>query len=295
MKRYGIFFNPNAGDGKSEETANQLKKELATHEIEVEFLTAPSEEQSIEKIISAIDTLDALIAIGGDGTLNCVGTAFIRRGKSIPLGVIPGGTINNFAKRWHIPLNIEEAIKVIVVGETRKVSIGKCGDRAIISSFTFGRLADISNDVRQSEKQKYGLIVYPYQALKHIGKNTAYSIQFKTADEIRELKTWVTLVTTTSYVGGLPYTIHDANAFHISVLNNMSLSKSLTYLRYAFTGELKRGKAVTYIESEKVEFINMNPKINVQSRIDGDKGPNLPLTLEWQKNFIDLMVPNKKD
>ena len=295
MKRYGVFFNPTAGDGKSEETANQLKIELVAQGIKVDFLTAPSEEQGIEKIISAIDTLDALIAIGGDGTLNCVGTAFIRKGKSVPLGVIPGGTINNFAKRWHIPLNVEEAIKVILVGGTRKVSIGKCGNRAIISSFTFGRLADISNDVRKSEKQKYGLIVYPFQALKHIGKNTSYSIQFKTDEEVKEMKTWVTLVTTTSYVGGIPYTVHDANAFHVSVLNNMSFSKTLTYLRYAFTGELKRGKAVTYIESEKLELVNMNPKIDVQSRIDGDKGPSLPLVLEWQKDFIDLIVPIKKD
>ena len=294
MKRYGIFFNQNAGDGKSEDTANQLKKELMIHGVQVDFLTASSEEQGIEKIVSAIDKLDALIAIGGDGTLNSIGTAFIRRGKSIPLGVIPGGTVNNFAKRWHIPLTIEEAIKVILVGETRKVSIGKCGDRAIISSFTFGRLADMSNDVRQSEKQKYGLIVYPYQALKHIGKNKSYKIKYKTDDGIRKMKTWIALVTTTSYVGGIPYTIHDANAFHVSILNNMSLSKIFTYLRYIFTGELKRGKAVTYIESEKLEIINVNPKNNVQSRIDGDKGPSLPLVLEWQKDLIDLMVPIEK-
>lgn len=294
MKYYGVFFNPNAGNGRSEETANQLKEELIKHQIEVEFLTAPSEEQGIERIISSIDTLDALIAIGGDGTLNCVGTAFIRKGKSIPLGVIPGGTINNFAKRWDIPLNIEEAIEVISVGETRKVSIGKCDNRAIISSFTFGRLADISNDVRQSEKQKYGLVVYPYQALKHIGKNKSYLIRYKTDREVKELKTWITLVTTTSYVGGLPYTIHDANAFHVSILNNMSISKMMTYLRYAFTGELKKGKAVTYIETEKLEIINMDRELDIQSRIDGDKGPSLPLTLEWKKDFLDLMIPVKK-
>jgi diacylglycerol kinase family enzyme len=155
LKTYGIFFNPNAGDGKSEETANLLKEELSKIQIESKFLTAPSEELAIEKIMTSLETLDGMVAIGGDGTLNCVGTAFIRSQKSIPLGIIPGGTINNFAKRWHIPLNVEEAIKVIIEGKTRKISIGKCHDRAIISSFTFGRLADMSNDVRQSEKQKF--------------------------------------------------------------------------------------------------------------------------------------------
>lgn len=295
MKTYGIFFNPNAGDGKSEETANLLKEELSKIQIESEFLTAPSEELAIEKIMTSLETLDGVVAIGGDGTLNCVGTAFIRSQKSIPLGIIPGGTINNFAKRWHIPLNVEEAIKVIVEGKTRKISIGKCHDRAIISSFTFGRLADMSNDVRQSEKQKYSLFVYPYQALKHIGRKTSYLIRYKTEKETKELKTWVSLATTTSYVGGVHYTIHDANAFHVSILNNMSFSKVLTYLRYAFTGELKKGKAVTYIETEKLELTNMEQGVDIQSRIDGDKGPSLPLTLEWEKDFIDLMIPTKND
>ncbi len=295
MKTYGIFFNPNAGDGKSEEIAKLLKEELRKIQIESKFLTAPSEELAIEKIMTSLETLDGMVVIGGDGTLNCVGTAFIRSQKSIPLGIIPGGTINNFAKRWHIPLNVEEAIKVIIEGKTRKISIGKCHDRAIISSFTFGRLADMSNDVRQSEKQKYGLIVYPYQALKHIGRKTSYLIRYKTEKETKELKTWVALATTTSYVGGLHYTIHDANAFHVSILNNMSFSKVLTYLRYAFTGELKKGKAVTYIETEKLELTNMEQGVDIQSRIDGDKGPSLPLTLEWEKDFIDLMIPTKND
>jgi diacylglycerol kinase family enzyme len=75
----------------------------------------------------------------------------------------------------------------------------------------------------------------------------------------------------------------------------MSFSKVLTYLRYAFTGELKKGKAVTYIETEKLELISMEQDVDIQSRIDGDKGPSLPLTLEWEKDFIDLMIPTKND
>lgn len=291
MKTYGIFYNPNAGDGKSEKTAHHLKRFLEEEKINSMFVTADSEEKAIEKIMSLVDELDALVAIGGDGTLNIVGTAFIRQGKSIPLGIIPGGTINNFAKRWEIPLNEDQAIETIVKGKTRKVSIGKCEDQAIISSFTFGRLADISNDVRQSQKQKYGLIVYPYQALRHIGMKSSYLVNFKTEKEEKTLKTWVTLATTTSFIGGLHYTVHDANAFHLSVLNDMSASKSIAFIQYAFTGRLKGKKAITYIEAEKIELTNVNPNDCIQSRIDGDPGPNLPLTLEWQKDFIDLMIP----
>ncbi len=291
MKLYGIFYNVNAGDGKSEDTALYLKKILEENQIKSVFLTAKTVAKAIDKIKENLDDIDMLIAIGGDGTLNIVGTAFIQSQKVVPLGVIPGGTINNFCKRWCIPLKVEDAVQVILERHTRKVSIGKCGDQAIISSLTFGRLADISNDVRQSEKRKYGLVVYPYKALKHLGTKTSYSVKYKTETEERILKTWVTLVTTTSFVGGLPYTTRDKNAFHVSILNNISFSKVKAYLTYAFTGKLKGEKAITYLEPEKVTLEGTNGYESIQTRIDGDPGPDLPLTLIWEKNFLDLVVP----
>jgi len=126
----------------------------------------------------AIEEYDGIVAIGGDGSLNIVGTAFVQAGKAIPLGIIPGGTINNFAKRWHLPMDEEEAMDIIIAGYQRKVGIAACQDRqkAVISSFTFGSFADISNEVRQSEKKKFGLIVYPLKALKQLGKDKSYPV-----------------------------------------------------------------------------------------------------------------------
>ncbi|HCM89877.1 MULTISPECIES: YegS/Rv2252/BmrU family lipid kinase [Vagococcus] len=295
MKPYGILFNPNAGNGESERKAKNLQEKLKNNKIDSFFIAGDSPENTIQKLIDRMSEISAIIAIGGDGTLNIVGTAFIRSNRSVPLGIIPGGTINNFAKRWNIPIDTEKAIAVILDNYTNKVSIGKCNDQAIISSFTFGKLADISNDVRQSEKQKYGLIVYPYQALKKIGSKTSYLIRFKTEKEEQDLKTWVTLITTTSYVGGLPYTLDDPNAFHINILNNMTMSKAMAYLTYAFTGHLKGKKTITRLEAESLEIINLDSEIKIQSRIDGDPGPDLPLHLEWKKDLIDLMVPIKKE
>ncbi|MFC6345922.1 diacylglycerol/lipid kinase family protein [Vagococcus carniphilus] len=291
MELYGIFYNANAGDGKSEETAKYVKNMLKDNQIDSIFLTAKNAKEAVTMIKESMKTIDGLIAIGGDGTLNIVGTAFIQSSKTVPLGIIPGGTINNFAKRWKIPLAKEEAMKVILERNTKKISIGECNNEAIISSFTFGRLADLSNDVRQSEKRKYGLIVYPYKALKHLGSKTSYLVKYKTEDKEYLLKTWVALATTTSFVGGIPYTSHDKNAFHVSILNNISFSKIKAYLTYAFTGNLKGKKAITYLAAETLKLENVDKTVSIQTRIDGDPGPDLPLTLNWKKDFLDVAVP----
>ncbi|MGY3749319.1 diacylglycerol/lipid kinase family protein [Vagococcus acidifermentans] len=143
---------------------------------QADLLVEKTVEDALAALKKQIPRYDGIISIGGDGTLNVVITAFIQLKQSIPLGIIPRGTINNFAKRWNIPNDVDEALNIIVDGQTKKVSIGSCNnEKAIVSSFTIGVLADISNDVRQKEKKKFGLIVYPLAAFRKIGRNKAHS------------------------------------------------------------------------------------------------------------------------
>ncbi|MGG5372477.1 diacylglycerol/lipid kinase family protein [Enterococcus sp. AZ196] len=290
--RYGIFFNPNAGSGDAEKLAEKMREKFEQAGHSAEYLTAPDPDQAIETIKKAVNELDGIVAIGGDGSLNIVGTAFLQAGKSLPLGIIPGGTINNFAKRWHLPMDEEEAMDVIIAGHQRKVGIAACQDRqkAVISSFTFGSFADISNEVRQSEKRKFGLIVYPLKAIKQIGKDTSYPVEITADDYHEKLKVWFSLATTTHSIGGRPYVDSDYDELHVSILHNMHFRKLLELIRFIFTGRLKDSDTVTYLETNKLALKPLTDK-KIYSRIDGDKGPALPLTVEFLADFMPLYVP----
>lgn len=292
--RYGIFFNPNAGDGNAEKLAERMREKLEQAGHTADYLTAPDPEQAVETVKKAIEKLDGIVSIGGDGSLNIVGTAFVQAGKAIPLGIIPGGTINNFAKRWHLPMDEEEAMDVIIAGHQRNVGIAACQDRqkAVISSFTFGSFADISNEVRQSEKQKFGLIVYPLKAMKQIGKDTSYPVEIKADNYHEKLKVWFSLATTTHSIGGRTYVDSDYDELHVSILHNMRFRKLLQLFRLVFTGRLKESDSLTYLETNKLELKPLTNK-TIYSRIDGDKGPALPLTVEFLADFVPLYVPEK--
>lgn len=294
--RYGIFFNPNAGDGDAEKLAKRMREKFEQAGHSADYLTAPDPEKAIKTVKEAVDEFDGIVAIGGDGSLNIVGTAFVQAGKALPLGIIPGGTINNFAKRWHLPMDEEEAMDVIIAGNQRKVGIAACQDRkkAIISSFTFGSFADISNEVRQSEKQKFGLIVYPMKAVKQIGKDTSYPVEIKADNFHEKLKVWFSLATTTHSIGGVEYVDSDYDKLHVSILHNMRFRKLLQMLRFIFTGRLKDSDALTYLETDKLELKPLTDK-TIYSRIDGDKGPALPLTVEFLADFVPIYVPKKQE
>ena len=59
---------------------------------------------------------DRLVTCGGDGTVSATITACA--GSSIPVGILPGGTANVFAKEVGIPFDYEDACAVIAAGHS---------------------------------------------------------------------------------------------------------------------------------------------------------------------------------
>ena len=58
-----------------------------------------------------VNDITAVVAIGGDGTVHLVGSILV--GTEIPLGIIPTGSANGLAKDLNLPLEPEEALKII--------------------------------------------------------------------------------------------------------------------------------------------------------------------------------------
>ena len=88
----------------------------------------------------------AVVAAGGDGTVNAVASALA--GSNTPLGVLPLGTFNHFAKDLGIPVAPEAAVRTILAGRTKRVDVGAVNDRIFVNNSSLGVYPDI---VRERE------------------------------------------------------------------------------------------------------------------------------------------------
>lgn len=79
---------------------------------------------------------DAIVAGGGDGTLRCVAEALA--GTGIPLGILPLGTLNHFAKDLRIPLDLEAAVEVIASGRDIAVDVGDANGSIFLNNSSIG-------------------------------------------------------------------------------------------------------------------------------------------------------------
>ncbi len=63
-----------------------------------------------------------VIACGGDGTVGAVAKGLV--GTDCPLGILPLGTYNNFARALQLPLDLEAACRVLARGQVRRIDVG---------------------------------------------------------------------------------------------------------------------------------------------------------------------------
>jgi diacylglycerol kinase family enzyme len=89
----------------------------------------------------------AVVAGGGDGTVGSVAGALAGTGR--PLGVLPLGTLNHFAKDLRIPLELEAAARNICEGRAVPVDVGEVNGRVFVNNSSLGLYPRI---VRRREK-----------------------------------------------------------------------------------------------------------------------------------------------
>jgi YegS/Rv2252/BmrU family lipid kinase len=91
----------------------------------------------------------AVVAAGGDGTVSAIAAALA--GTDIPLGVLPMGTLNHFARDLLIPQTLADAARTIVEGHTVEIDVAEVNGRVFINNSSIGLYPHI---VRRREQQQ---------------------------------------------------------------------------------------------------------------------------------------------
>ena len=142
-RRVNVLLNANSGTtaGKSRDgLRNSLQTAFRSHDIAANLQFLPSDdlgssaERALRDVISG--EADAIIVGGGDGSIRTV--AAIIAGSGVPLGILPLGTLNHFAKDLKIPLAIDEAVGIIAAGETSLVDMGEANGKLFINNSSIG-------------------------------------------------------------------------------------------------------------------------------------------------------------
>jgi diacylglycerol kinase family enzyme len=151
---------------KEDELHAELMAAFERHAIDakIQFVEGPELQeqarQSVKK--AATGEFDAIVAGGGDGTIRTVAGALIA--ADIPIGVIPLGTLNHFARDLKIPSSIADAVSIIAAGAVRRVDVGKVNDQIFLNNSSIGIYPYLVLD-RDRRRERRGLSKWPAMIL----------------------------------------------------------------------------------------------------------------------------------
>jgi diacylglycerol kinase family enzyme len=107
---------------------------------------------------------------GGDGTVSAA--AGVLAGTGVPLGVLPLGTLNHFAKDLGLPEGISAAAEAVAAAAAgrrrpRAVDVGECNGRVFVNNSLLGAYPYMVAD-RDRRRKAHGLGKWPAMALAFV-------------------------------------------------------------------------------------------------------------------------------
>lgn len=169
-KRVLLIVNPKSGDGIAVRWVADMVSMLSK---KYDFVTVyfSKKQGDILNIASEYSgEYEAMVVVGGDGSLNEAIGGILLSGTDIDLGYVPTGTVNDFATSHGIPKNIKMALEKIAGGEPKKCDVGSLNGRFFSYVAAFGAFTDVAYLTSQKSKETFGKIAYVAEAATRILK-----------------------------------------------------------------------------------------------------------------------------
>lgn len=122
-----------------------------------------------------------LVCCGGDGTLNEVITGLLRSGQPLPLGYIPTGSANDFARTLQLCTLPAKAAAAIAEENPWSIDVGQFnGNRYFSYIASFGAFTSASYRAPQEIKNTLGQLAYVLEGVRDIAHIRPYQVNVRT-------------------------------------------------------------------------------------------------------------------
>ncbi len=141
-----IVVNPQAGSGFGPPPTDELAEALPGAEI-IETNEDLTLDEALEK---AAASGRAIGVSGGDGTVNAAAQVALSTGK--PLVVIPGGTLNHFARDIGMD-SVDDVVEAVRSGDAVGIDVGLIDGKPFLNTASFGSYVDLVDARERLERQ----------------------------------------------------------------------------------------------------------------------------------------------
>ncbi len=270
MKTYKLIANPAAGGGWSREAILRVVDAFKTRgaAFDLELTTGPN--QASEIVRRSLARFDAVVAVGGDGTVNEVLPGMVGTGK--PLGIIPTGSGNDLVKSLDIPKNVEKAVDTVLEGRTRVIDVGRINGRYFANGVGIGFDAAVNREAYTTGRSRRGFWLYLYALVRLLGRFQPVPVAITMNGETAMQEILLLTVGNGTTVGGgfmlTPRARVDDGLLDVTIVGPLSVPTLLWHLPKVFFGTIERAKR--YVRLERATRLVVESSSPLPVHVDGE-------------------------
>ena len=237
-----------------------------------------------------------LILGGGDGSVSSV-VDFLAH-HDTPLGLLPLGTANDFARTLGIPQDIEGACKTIAEGKLVDIDLGLAGDNYYVNVASVGLGVEATRALSPWLKRSTGPLAYPVAAIKAFLTHEPFSARLTFPDGDHEPVEYDRLLQVAVgngrfYGGGMVVASDsgiDDKTLDIYAIDLGRHRNLIGAARYLKSGDFIKTEGVHHFRTSRVR-LETEPDLPVN--IDGEVVTRTPQDFSVAHNALDVLVPQE--
>ena len=292
MKKVKFIYNPNSGERR---ISHELDKIIEIYQ-QYNYIVIPfrlcKNRPVNDAFLDMESDYDHILISGGDGTVDLILNAMKTMNINIPIGILPCGTANDFAKAVNLPFDPKESIERIINSKPKKIDIGKINDKYFINVASAGMFTDVSQKINPEFKNSIGKVSYYLKGIEEALHMRKFGIEVKSNEVEYNGDMYLMLIFNGKTAGNINLAYKakvDDGLLDVIIVKDILIPNMLPLLISILKGEHLEGYNKDEILYFKTNKLKIDCKDNLITDIDGEKGPDFPLEIECIKEGIQLL------
>lgn len=200
-----LFYHEGAGQGEVVEIIGEVTKQLVT--ICQQLTIYKSQEKGdIIKYCHQIKeeslSIDVIYLLGGDGTIHELINGVMQTELNLPIGILPGGTFNDFTKTLNLPPQPVAAAMTLQNAAVKHIDVMKINDRYGLNFAGMGLIVENSEGVAENAKSRIGKFSYLMSTLRSVTNPTFFNYKVTVDGEAYTGNSSMIITANGQFVGG---------------------------------------------------------------------------------------------
>ena len=296
VQAFKLIINISSGHDEKEEALSLICERL----LNLDVITIDKSDNFIQKAEAAVQAAKAdgsiVVAAGGDGSINAVAGLCLQH--DVPMGILPMGTFNFFARDLKIPVELSDALDVLLTGKLAHVPVGMINDQIFLVHAGIGLYSEIMRN-REKHKNRFGryrivAFISSFLSLMNTKKIHSVTIEAETEKISRQ--------TLNIFVGNNVLQLEKLGLVAVDEVKHDDLAvillkpmSAMQRVGLAFLGLIRNMKWDKRIETFTTKnFLVETKQKNLQAAIDGELvSVSSPLHFKSIPSGLRVMLPRQ--